>query len=129
MNKGIITCPQPIAGEVGIKILESGGNAFDAALAAAFSQWVLDPFMCGLGGMGIAQIYDKSTEQVISINFAGVAGSKATEDMWAKDKVTRSEISNLFQFSDFRSEIGYTSVMTPTVLASCFESIEKRTSI
>ena len=118
MNKGMITCPQPIAGEVGIKILESGGNAFDAALAAAFSQWVLDPFMCGLGGMGIAQIYDKSNEKVISINFAGVAGSKAKEDMWAKDKVTRSEISNLFQFSDFRSEIGYTSVMTPTVLAA-----------
>ena len=60
MTNGIITCPQPLAGETGAKILESGGNAFDSALATAFTQWILDPFMCGMGGMGIAQIYDLS---------------------------------------------------------------------
>ncbi|MDC0047293.1 gamma-glutamyltransferase [Chloroflexi bacterium] len=129
MDKGIVSCPQPIAGEVGIKILENGGNAFDSALASAFCQWILDPFMCGLGGMGIAQIFDNKTQKLISINFAGTAGSKCTENMWANDKVTRSEVSNLFQFSDFRSEIGYTSVMTPTVLAAFHEIYTKYCSM
>ena len=49
--------------------------------------------------------------------------------MWAKDEVTRSEVSNLFQFSDFRSEIGYTSVMTPTVLAAFHEIYTKYCSM
>ena len=52
MNKGIVSCPQPIAGEVGIKILENGGNAFDSALASAFCQWILDPFM-NVGAVGV----------------------------------------------------------------------------
>ena len=125
MTKGIITCPQPLAGETGAKILESGGNAFDAALATAFTQWILDPFMCGMGGMGIAQIYDSNSQKLLAINFAGTAGSKCTEDMWANDPVTRSEVSNLFQFKDFRSEIGYRAIMTPTVL-SAFDEIHKR---
>ena len=125
MTNGIITCPQPLAGETGAKILESGGNAFDAALATAFTQWILDPFMCGMGGMGIAQIYDSKSQKLIAINFAGTAGSKCTEGMWANDEVTRSEVSNLFQFRDFRSEIGYRAIMTPTVLAA-FEEIHKR---
>ena len=125
MTKGIITCPQPLAGETGAKILESGGNAFDAALATAFTQWILDPFMCGMGGMGIAQIYDSNSQKLLAINFAGTAGSKCTEDMWANDSVTRSEVSNLFQFKDFRSEIGYRAIMTPTVL-SAFDEIHKR---
>ena len=125
MTKGIITCPQPLAGETGAKILESGGNAFDAALATAFTQWILDPFMCGMGGMGIAQIYDSNSQKLLAINFAGTAGSKCTEDMWANDSVTRSEVSNLFQFEDFRSEIGYRAIMTPTVL-SAFDEIHKR---
>ena len=125
MTNGIITCPQPLAGETGAKILESGGNAFDAALATAFTQWILDPFMCGMGGMGIAQIYDSNSQKLIAINFAGTAGSKCTEEMWANDEMTRSEVSNLFQFKDFRSEIGYRAIMTPTVLAA-FEEIHKR---
>ena len=125
MTNGIITCPQPLAGETGAKILESGGNAFDAALATAFTQWILDPFMCGMGGMGIAQIYDNNSQKLIAINFAGTAGSNCTEDMWANDPVIRSEVSNLFQFKDFRNEIGYRAIMTPTVLAA-FEEIHKR---
>ena len=50
--KGIVVCPQPRAADVGVEILGAGGNAFDAALGTAFAQMVLDPFMCGLGGMG-----------------------------------------------------------------------------
>ena len=50
--KGVVVCPQPRAADVGAAILAKGGNAFDAAVANAFSQMVNDPFMCGIGGMG-----------------------------------------------------------------------------
>ena len=50
--RGLVVCPQPQAANVGAAILERGGNAFDAAIATAFVQMVVDPFMCGIGGMG-----------------------------------------------------------------------------
>lgn len=43
--KGVVVCPQPRAADVGAAILAKGGNAFDAAVATAFSQMVNDP--CG----------------------------------------------------------------------------------
>src|ERR1700741_4502856 len=55
--KGVVVCPQPRAADVGAAILAKGGNAFDAAVATAFSQMVNDPFMCGIGGMGTLHYY------------------------------------------------------------------------
>ena len=49
--RGLVVCPQPRAANVGAAILERGGNAFDAAVATAFVQMVVDPFMCGISGM------------------------------------------------------------------------------
>ncbi len=119
--KGVVACPQPWSAEVGANILEAGGNAFDAALATAFNQWVWDPFMCGPGGIGVAQLYDGRTGENLAVSFAGRAGSLTREDMWADDLPTRSEISSLFSFSDHRSELGYTSVMVPSVVAGLAE--------
>ena len=50
--KGLVVCPQPRAADVGAAILNQGGTAFDAAIATAFAQMIVDPFMCGIGGMG-----------------------------------------------------------------------------
>jgi len=55
--KGVVVAPQPEAVELGAQVLEEGGNAFDAAVAAGFMQMVTDPFMCGLGGWGSATLY------------------------------------------------------------------------
>jgi gamma-glutamyltranspeptidase/glutathione hydrolase len=52
--RGVVVAPQPLAAEAGASILESGGNAFDAAIGAAFVQMITDPQMCGLGGFGCA---------------------------------------------------------------------------
>ena len=57
MTKGIVVCPQPRAADVGADVLTRGGTAFDAAIATAFAQMVVDPFMCGLGGMGTLQYF------------------------------------------------------------------------
>jgi len=123
--RGIVTCPQPVAGEVGAQILEAGGNAFDAGLATAFTQWVSDPFMCGPGGFGIGQIWDNQSKKLTVVDFATQAGAKVQPDMWAKDKYTRSEVSSIFTFDDLRNEIGHQSVMIPTSLAG-FAEIHKR---
>jgi gamma-glutamyltranspeptidase/glutathione hydrolase len=113
LMKGVVVCPQPRAAEVGAEILEKGGNAFDAALATAFSQMVNDPFMCGLGGMGTLHYFHAATGTSGMIDFYNRAGSKVRPDMWEKDSKGRTPISGYSLFDDFRSEIGYTAIMTP----------------
>jgi gamma-glutamyltranspeptidase/glutathione hydrolase len=75
--KGVVVCPQPRAADVGAEILENGGTAFDAALAAAFAQMICDPFMCGLGGMGTLQYFKAETGESGMIDFQAVPRSPA----------------------------------------------------
>lgn len=49
-RNGIITAPDARAAAAGVKMLEQGGNAFDAAIATAFAIGVVEPFMSGIGG-------------------------------------------------------------------------------
>ena len=120
--KGIVVCPQPRAADIGAEVLERGGNAFDATIATAFAQMVVDPFMCGLGGMGTLQYFDTRGAGHGMIDFHNRAGSKVVPDMWEADLAGRSEISGYTLFDDFRSELGYTAIMTPGTVAGFAEA-------
>ncbi|MEL0018367.1 MAG: gamma-glutamyltransferase [Rickettsiales bacterium] len=119
--KGIVVCPQPRAADIGVEILMAGGNAFDAALATAFAQMVVDPFMCGLGGMGSFQFFHAESGENGMVDFHARAGSLVTPDMWAADAKGRTEISGYTLFDDFRSELGYTAILTPGTVAGFAE--------
>ena len=80
--KGVVVCPQPRAAEEGSKILAKGGNAIDAAVACAFTQAIVAPTMCGVGGFGTMFIYMGKTAEKLLLDFHGRAGSKVTPDMW-----------------------------------------------
>jgi len=56
---GMVAAAQPLATEAGLKILEAGGNAADAALATAFSLAVVEPTMNGIGGRNLIMIRKK----------------------------------------------------------------------
>jgi gamma-glutamyltranspeptidase/glutathione hydrolase len=114
--RGVVVAPQPLAAEAGAAILSQGGNAFDAAIAAAFVQMITDPQMCGLGGFGCAT-YLHSERGCQHVAFHARAGAKATPDMWAADFRGRTELGNYTLFDDHRSNLGHTSVGTPGVLA------------
>lgn len=49
-QKGVVSSASPEATQVGVKILEEGGNAIDAAIAISFALGVTEPAMSGLGG-------------------------------------------------------------------------------
>lgn len=53
-----IASAHPLATEAGMRILEKGGNAFDAAIAVAASLGVVEPYSAGIGGGGFWLLYD-----------------------------------------------------------------------
>src|SRR6056297_3905718 len=53
-SRAVVTAAIPSAAEIGALQLEAGGNAFDAAVAAALAETVWLPMKCGLGGDVVA---------------------------------------------------------------------------
>jgi gamma-glutamyltranspeptidase/glutathione hydrolase len=115
--RGIVVCVDPRAAEAGARVLEAGGNAFDAAVATAFVQMITLPYSCGVAGMMTANLYTGHTGDHLVIDGCMRAGSLATEDMWAEDYLGEAAISGTSLFEDRRSTMGYTSICTPGAVA------------
>src|SRR5690606_23416889 len=80
-GEGMVCAAQPEAAAAGVRILDAGGNAVDAAVASALVQGVVDPLMCGIAGFGSMAIFlPNRTHEYI--DFHAPAPARATPDMW-----------------------------------------------
>jgi gamma-glutamyltranspeptidase/glutathione hydrolase len=77
---GVVASTHWIASAVGMRMLEIGGNAFDAAVAAGFALQVLEPHLNGPGGDMPAVLYSKKHDRVDVICAQGAAPAGATID-------------------------------------------------
>jgi gamma-glutamyltranspeptidase / glutathione hydrolase len=76
--RGMICSNSPLAASAGLKILQDGGNAFDAALAVAATEAVTIVPACGLGGDAFILVHDAAGGTITGINSSGVAATGAT---------------------------------------------------
>ena len=77
---GMVTSANPLASQAGVQVLAEGGNAFDAAVATAATLNVVEPYMSGVGGIGLALVYVASEDRVRTLNFSGRAPGLAEPD-------------------------------------------------
>ncbi|MDN4039693.1 gamma-glutamyltransferase [Massilia sp. YIM B02443] len=73
------------ASESALDILNKGGNAIDAAVAAAATLGVTDPFSCGIGGGGFMVIYLAKDQRVITIDHRETAPAKTSAEWFRQD--------------------------------------------
>jgi gamma-glutamyltranspeptidase/glutathione hydrolase len=73
------------ASESAMAILNQGGNAVDAAVAAAATLGVTDPFSCGIGGGGFMVIYLAKDKRVITIDHRETAPAAFTPTVFLQD--------------------------------------------
>ena len=68
---GMVSSAHPLATASGLRILENGGTAFDAAVAVAATLNVVEPMMSGIGGYGTILVFDAGMEQTLFLNPSG----------------------------------------------------------
>lgn len=78
----MVTTPHYLASQAALEILQNGGNAVDASIAAASTLAVVYPHMNSIGGDNFWLIYNAKTKQLKALNASGRSGEKATIDFY-----------------------------------------------
>jgi gamma-glutamyltranspeptidase/glutathione hydrolase len=79
--RNVVTTSQPLAAQAGLWMLRQGGNAVDAAIAAAITLTVVEPTGCGLGSDAFAIVWDG--KMLHGLNASGRAPAGWTDERFA----------------------------------------------
>jgi len=114
----MLTAPQPEAVEAGLEILRAGGNALDAVIGCALTQGVVDPMMCGLGGLGVLHLHDPVNGRHEVWDGLSTCPAAARPEMF--EARFRGECPDGYGYilSDHGNELGHEAVTVPGILAA-----------
>ena len=77
-RNGMVSTVQPLAAQAGLRVLQQGGNAIDAAVAAAAALNVTYPANTGVGGDLFAIVYVAKEKKIYQLNASGITPSGLT---------------------------------------------------
>lgn len=91
-GSGCVATVHPLATDAGLAALERGGNAVDAAVAAALALGVVDPSNSGIGG-GCFVVLRLADGTIAAIDGREIAGAKATPDLYVRDGEVQPQLA------------------------------------
>ncbi|MDQ7970645.1 MAG: gamma-glutamyltransferase, partial [Oxalicibacterium faecigallinarum] len=102
--RNVVATSQPLAAQAGLRMLMKGGNAIDAAIAAAAAITVVEPCSCGLGSDAFALVWDGK-------ELHGLNGSGQAPTAWDVEYFRQ-------RHNGMIPERGWDSVTVPGAIAS-----------
>ncbi len=92
-KKGMIATAHYRASDAGAEILAKGGNAIDAAVAAAFALGVCEPAASGLGGQTMMLLHLSESRKTLAVDGSSRAPNRATCDTFTKQQRRRGHMA------------------------------------
>ena len=94
-KNGMVASAHPYATRAGLDVLRDGGNAIDAAVAVASTLNVAEPYMSGVGGIGLALVYVAKEGRTRALNFSGQAPEAARPEMYDRFNIETGPLAPL----------------------------------
>ena len=119
-DRGVVAAGHPDEIAAGLAVLEDGGNAIDAVVAAAFAGYVAEPAMCGIGGYGRMSTYVAARRELISVDHYLRAPGAARPDMFEIDEAKGLKYYETPYTKGLRAERGALAVGVPGTVAGLY---------
>ena len=113
------------AAQAGVVALDAGGNAIDAALAAALALSALEPWNSGLGGIGHAVVHRAGERRAETVDFGPTAPAALDPNRF---KLTGKVAADLFGWPEVEGDVnihGPLSFVIPSAIAG-YEEMHRR---
>jgi len=123
-HNGVVASKHRLISETGVKMMKKGGNAVDAAVAAAFMDCVVEPGMNGIGGEGVMTIHLESGENIV-IDYVGRPSMNCTPDMYELEETTEAGWMGWKKVKEDANIHGYKASVTPGTVAGLTMALER----
>jgi gamma-glutamyltranspeptidase/glutathione hydrolase len=84
LAQNIVSTSQPLASQAGLQMILKGGNAVDAAIAAAITLTVVEPTMNGIGSDAFALLWDG--KKIVGLNASGRSPASWTSELFSQQE-------------------------------------------
>ena len=121
-TSGAVSCNNELASQAGLDILQAGGNAVDAAVATAFAIGVVEPWLSGIGGCGMMNIYFADTKEFKVIEYMETLPNAElgwfnpdTDKKTAKNAAVPSQVAGLMEALEKYGTMTPEEVLAPAI--------------
>ncbi|MDT8376226.1 MAG: gamma-glutamyltransferase [Mariprofundaceae bacterium] len=121
-RQGIVAAGHPVTAEAGAHMLEDGGNAVDAAVAAACTSFIAEPVLTGAGGGGFMLIHNSTGRNIFYDGFSRMPARPVDDQCLPDFRAIPVDFGDTIQ----TFHIGQASVATPSLLAMLFAAHKKQ---
>ncbi|MFC4736119.1 gamma-glutamyltransferase family protein [Bacillus daqingensis] len=115
-----VSSVHPLAADVGMEVMENGGNAVDAAVAISFMLNVVEPYGSGIGGGGLMLVHDPE-EGILSYDYREAAAESIDVDMVENSEGTPRGIAvpglvkGMEMIHENHSELSWEELLDPAI--------------